>query len=396
MTCSPPEPVRRERAAKVHGRRWFVVTGEYPPQPGGVADYTRLVVRALADAGDGVEVWAPACEGAGAARLEDVTVHRLSGGFGVRGLRRLRAAVRASPSPPTVLLQYVPHAFGWRGLNLPFCAALGRLGAPVWTMFHEVAYPFVAGQPWRHHLLATGHRAMAALALAASDRVFLSTSAWEPLLGAISRGPLSALTLPVPSNLPTEVDPARVAHLRQSFASPDLPLVGHFGTYGPSVTRLLDAAWADLLRCPPVRVCLFGRGAREYRTGLGRTGLPLERIHAVDAIAPAECAAWVAACDLLLQPYPDGITTRRGTAMASLALGRPLVTTSGHLTEGWWSDAGAVTLVPVDAPAGLAPATLRLLADPAARQTAARRGAALYEQRFALRHTIAALRGRAP
>jgi hypothetical protein len=38
---------------------WHILTGEYPPQPGGVSDYTRQLARALVDAGDSVEVWAP-------------------------------------------------------------------------------------------------------------------------------------------------------------------------------------------------------------------------------------------------------------------------------------------------------------------------------------------------
>ena len=38
---------------------WHIITGEYPPQPGGVSDYTRLVAEGLAAAGDAVTVWAP-------------------------------------------------------------------------------------------------------------------------------------------------------------------------------------------------------------------------------------------------------------------------------------------------------------------------------------------------
>ena len=38
---------------------WNIITGEYPPQPGGVSDYTRLVAHGLADAGDEVCVYAP-------------------------------------------------------------------------------------------------------------------------------------------------------------------------------------------------------------------------------------------------------------------------------------------------------------------------------------------------
>ena len=33
---------------------WMMLTGEYPPQVGGVADYTQQVARALVQAGDQV------------------------------------------------------------------------------------------------------------------------------------------------------------------------------------------------------------------------------------------------------------------------------------------------------------------------------------------------------
>ena len=39
--------------------QWHILTGEYPPQPGGVSDYTRMVAEGLAAAGDEVVVWAP-------------------------------------------------------------------------------------------------------------------------------------------------------------------------------------------------------------------------------------------------------------------------------------------------------------------------------------------------
>ena len=38
---------------------WHIITGEYPPNPGGVADYTQLVALGLAAHGDSVHVWAP-------------------------------------------------------------------------------------------------------------------------------------------------------------------------------------------------------------------------------------------------------------------------------------------------------------------------------------------------
>ena len=39
--------------------RWHLVTSEYPPDIGGVSDYTAQLARALAGAGDEVHVWCP-------------------------------------------------------------------------------------------------------------------------------------------------------------------------------------------------------------------------------------------------------------------------------------------------------------------------------------------------
>jgi len=92
-------------------KTWAIVTGEYPPQRGGVADYTRLVARGLAAAGDQVHVWTSPCA---AKTPEDpgIRVHRLPDRFGLRGLLRLDTQLRRFLNPDRVLVQYVPHAFG--------------------------------------------------------------------------------------------------------------------------------------------------------------------------------------------------------------------------------------------------------------------------------------------
>src|SRR5712692_5144834 len=102
--------------------RWVLLTGEYPPQSGGVSDYTRLVARGLADAGDEVHVWAPMPAGTQPPGVEPgVAVHRLAGAFGHRDLDRLGRFLVRLKSSCRLLVQYVPHAFGWHGVNVPFC-----------------------------------------------------------------------------------------------------------------------------------------------------------------------------------------------------------------------------------------------------------------------------------
>jgi len=98
---------------------WQIITGEYPPQPGGVGDYTRILADGLVAAGDEVHVWAP-----GAASMTDdiggVQVHRLSDHFGPRAMLQLNRALSEN-SESRVFIQYVPQALGWKGMNLPFC-----------------------------------------------------------------------------------------------------------------------------------------------------------------------------------------------------------------------------------------------------------------------------------
>ncbi|HYW09521.1 MAG TPA: hypothetical protein VE913_21345, partial [Longimicrobium sp.] len=92
-----------------------------------------------------------------------------------------------------------------------------------------------------------------------------------------------------------------------------------------------------------------------------------------------------------LQPYPDGVTARRTTAMAALANGVPLVTTDGAFTEPLWRGSG----VPLtDGRGAMAAAALRLLGAPDLRRSAAAAGLALYEREFSMRRTLRVLEGR--
>ncbi len=131
---------------RMQGLSWHLITGEYAPAKGGVADYTRALASALAAAGDSVHVWAPST-GPGLTPDPGVHLHPLPHGFQPRGLRRLSRELDCLPGPKRILVQYVPHAFGMRAMNLPFCGWVAALRkADVWIMFHEVALPWIERQ----------------------------------------------------------------------------------------------------------------------------------------------------------------------------------------------------------------------------------------------------------
>lgn len=372
--------------------RWAIITGEYPPQPGGVSDYTRLVARGLAEAGDEVHVWAPECPQP-APPDPGVEVHRLSGRFGPRALITLDRALDRNAFD-RILVQYVPHAFGWKAMNVPFCLWLAsrRLDS-IWVMFHEVAFPCSPRQSPKHNLLGLTTHFMARIMARAAQRIFVSTRAWEPLLRRPAASePQRVIWLPVPSNLPVKVSDTAIAAAR-SRASAE-KIVGHFGSFGPHVVSILNAALPPLLMADRGRAgMLLGHGSQRFARELALAYPQLSgRVISMDGVSTDTLAAHMAACDLLVQPYPDGVTSRRTSLIAGLALGLPIVTTMGPLTETLWEKSEAVVLAAASSSAALVGAAEALLVDNARRAMLGARAAALYRSHFAIEHTLRELR----
>lgn len=373
---------------------WHMLTGEYPPQPGGVSDYSRLLARSLVEAGDTVQVWAPAAPGPDPSD-PGVRVRRLPDHYGPRSLRDLGDAFRHPAPARRLLVQYVPHAFGWKAMNLPFCLWLHgrRLRERIWVMFHEVVFPVSPRQSLRHNLLGCVTRLMAALVSQGAERCFVSTPSWAPLLRRYRRRPIE--WLPIPSSVPTEVAPRAVAAVRARYgAGAGGLLVGHFGTFGDLIAPVVERVLPRVVVAHRERVgLLIGRGSEKRLPRIleARPDL-VGRLFATGPLPAADLAAHLAACDLLVQPFRDGATTRRTSLMAGLALGVPVATTSGALTEPLWLEEELVALAPAESPTALVELAENLLADNRARAALGRRGRQGYRRLFAIEHTVRAHR----
>ncbi len=369
---------------------WHLLAPEYPPDCGGVGDYTALVAAGLADAGDVVHVWHV---GASIGPIERtigprLLVHRLPDRFGRNSCHAIAAALSAAPG--IVVAQYVPGAFGARGLNLPFCLWLGRMrreGTDVRIMFHEPFFYFGLSRPWRN-VFAVVQRAMAAMLLRAGTRVYYSTETWTRLLTPY--GPQTSVeVLPIPATIPVDVPADAIAAARGRRRSAFV--IGHFGTFGDHVGRQLDEILPALLRrLPDARVLLVGEGGEAFARTL--PSVLHDRVDATGRLAGAEAGAALRACDLLVQPYLDGVTTRRTSVMAALTTSVPVLTTAGPLTEPVWTQTSAVALAPTGNVPALVETAAGLAADPAARAALGARGRDLYDGRFALHVTIARMR----
>jgi glycosyltransferase involved in cell wall biosynthesis len=379
---------------------WHLLTGEYPPHGGGIADYTALLARALADAGRDVHVWTPA-------RVEpsgdsSVTVHAMDG-FSGAALRRLDAELGRFPAPRRLLVQYAPQAWGMRGMNVPFCRwVLSRrhAGDDVRVMFHEPFFPFGWQRPQRN-LLAAVNRWMARLLLRASTRAYVSISAWEALLRPLAPPGLEFTVLPIPSTIPFVDDPPRVAALRRELSEDGRrPIFVHFGTYGGMLAPMLLEGFASLVAsCPHACILLLGARGPAFAERLRRADANFSQavVAAPGRLSAEEVSLHLQAASVAVQPYPDGADTRRTSLMACLANGVPTVTTRGRFTGILLSQAPVARYLPA-VPEQLASLAMELMTNPAAASAAARNDAALrretrayYRHHFAVEHTVARL-----
>ena len=333
---------------------WHLITCEYPPRFGGVSDYSAQVAAALRAAGEDVAVWYPEFRG-----------------FTTSGIASVGMRIDASPKPRRLLVQWVPHGYGRRSMNVEFCrwiASRGSEGEEIDLMVHEPGFGFWEGG-LRHFAVAAVHRIMLALLLRKATRVWLSTPAWESYLRPFVFGRKIPMEwAPVPSNIP----------VASQGADADYP-VGYFGQYDQAGIRIL----MQLLSLIPDRIALIGRGAER---------VPMhERTVVIGETDPGRLSRAISSCRVMCHHYIDGVTTRRGTAMASLAHGKAILTVEGRLTEPLWRESRAVSLSPVDDAAALASNIRELLRNYDARKSLGEAGLKLYNERFRVDCTIAQL-----
>ena len=393
-----------------------IITSEYPPQPGGVSDYTRIVAEGLAAAGDEVHVWCPNLECGDLSPLSDgeaqldcsreadkhsgvkpphstVLVHREMGRFAPRSLRDASRLLDQFPSPRHVLVQWVPHGYGFNSMNIGICLWLWRRalrGDEVELMVHEPSLGFGEGS-WKHNIVASVHRLMTIILLRATRRVWVSIPAWEKRWRPYTLGrTVEFRWLPVGSNIPVAETPTQSRQIRERYLNDSGRLVGHFGSYDANTTAMLLKSVSPLMK-HDATLLLLGHGSERMRAAvIEQNPAVADRVHATGSLSAGELSQHLSACDLMLQPYIDGVSSRRTSTMTALAHGVPVVTTEGKFTEPLWTASDAVALAQdVDE---LVRSAARLLPDVTARQQLATAAKQLYEEHCHPRKTIDALR----
>jgi hypothetical protein len=223
------------------------------------------------------------------------------------------------------------------------------------------------------------------LAARRAAHVWVSTNTWQTLIRPFVPTRTAIDWLPVPAPLlPNRAEvpaPTRRAGL-----------VGHFGTHSPLVAPLLESAIVAVLEKSTANVLLVGRDSDVFlRRFLDTRPAARARVTATGIVDAGDLAPTLHKCDIVMQPYPDGVTTRRTSTLTLLSLGIPVVTNLGHLSEELWATSGAVALAPSPDGAAVGALAASLLSDDGHRLALAADGAELYDARFSARHGVALL-----
>jgi glycosyltransferase involved in cell wall biosynthesis len=320
--------------AKLH---LLFLSAEYPPAPGGIGDYTQQLAQALAALGHRISV-ITIQQG----QLRRYTAHSdasevlaPAAGWGWSSWPLLRTTI-TQLAPDIVDIQYQTGAYAMHpAINLlPWY--LRRLSVPIVVTFHDLLEPYLFPKAGPLRRWITTRLA------ADADAVIVTNSVdHDTLVGRLPHkgDALNRLAvIPIGSNIPlVSPQPYDRDQWRAGIGcGPADLLVAYFGLLSPGKgADLLLEALVDL----PARLLIIGGEAtapqdqafaRQWVQQVERLGLT-NRLIRTGHLAPAQVSAHLLAADIVALPFRDGASFRRGSLLAALAHGCPVVTT--HPTD---------------------------------------------------------------
>lgn len=348
--------------------RVCLVSAEFPPMQGGVGDFTRELGIALMDLGVAVQV----VTSTQASQLPDgrLSVRPIVPGWGWGCWQKVRAEAGAWKAD-IINIQYQTAAYGMHpAINfLPLWLRTRGEGVKTVTTFHDLRLPYLFPKA------GAVRRWVTAALIRWSDAVIVTNREDERILATYG-GHRRQTLIPIGSNIAPQPPQGydRQAWRARRGVRPDETLLSYFGF-------LNDSKGGETLIRALARVRDTGHPAKLLMVG-GKVGTSdptnvayaekVERLIAElglnDAVlwtgftAPDEVTANLVASDICLLPYRDGASFRRGSFMAALAHGLPIVSTLPTVETPELLHGENILLAPPDDVEALAQRVLTLIA----------------------------------
>jgi glycosyltransferase involved in cell wall biosynthesis len=346
-----------------------LITGEYPPDRGGVGDFTNQLGEALVNLGHEVHVITTQSPSVDLAQeMRPVTVHRTVDDWSWRCWRHI-VALAEDLGLDILDVQYQAAAYRMHpAINL-VPGPQGR--PPVVVTFHDLKVPYLfpkAGPLRRWVVRMLARRADAVIVTNREDHLRLVDEIDSHRLKLIPIG--SNIEPSPPAGYDRDAERARWG------IGADDVLLGYFGFLneskgGEELIRTLHLLVeqdlpAHLLKIGG-RIGTSDPTNRAYAEKIDRLIADLAltpRVHWTGYASPEQVSAALLATDACVLPYRDGVSFRRGSLLACLAHGRAIVTTYPSVPLPQVRDGKTMLLVEPRDPAGLAQAVTRLALSP--------------------------------
>ena len=339
-----------------------LVTGEYPPMQGGVGAYTQILARTMADQGHEIHVLSSTQTHEDDSRI---AFSPLIQQWNIDSLRVIREWVQKNQLE-VVNVQYQTAVYGMSPL-IHFIPDIVRF-VPVVTTFHDLRFPYLFPKAGRLRDWIVMHLART------SDGVIATN---HEDMRRLSRLPCSAL-IPIGSNilqtLPEDFDPQPFR--KQARATDGDLLLAFFGlvNHSKGLDILLQAMAALRTKDIPVRLIIIGGETgssdptnaayyREIQSLIERLDLE-EYIYTTGYVDEATVGKFLAASDIVVLPFRDGSSYRRGSLMAAIHYGCAIVTTQPSVEISTFIDTENMLFVPPDDAEVLHHAIMRLYQSP--------------------------------
>jgi glycosyltransferase involved in cell wall biosynthesis len=342
-----------------------LVTGEFPPRQGGVGDYTHELAKALAELG--VEVHVITRVGANSPLPNsNFQIHPVIRRWSFPALWQIRSLTR-SLNLSLLNIQYQAAAYN---LSAPIHFLPKAVGAKTVVTFHDLRVPYLFPKAGRLREQAVTYLARSASGVIAAD------PADEAELKR--RGLARVTRIPIGSNITPNPPPDynRVEWRDRFEVSPKDFLLGYFGFLNESKggDMLINALAILADRETRVKLVLIGGRTGSSDATNAEFDAKIEkmikryelenRVIRTGFVIPEEISAHLLACEAVVLPYRDGVSFRRGSLMAALAHGCPIITTEPKTPLPELRDGDNVRLVPSDDAPALVLAVSQLLEAP--------------------------------
>lgn len=364
------------------GPRVLMVTGEYPPGLGGVGDYTALLCRHLVHAGATVSVLTGRFPTAPTTpeTAEEPRLFRLIERWGYGSCGKIVSLAKGQECQ-VVHLQYQAAAFGMHPFAnlLPAYLRVRLNGVKVVTTFHDlrVPYLFPKAGPLRPRAL----RAMDSI----GDASVVTNEPDLQELGGPNAGPGGKTgkrwLIPIGSNVDNAPPPDFDRRLwrRHVGADDETLVVSYFGFMNDTkgVEFLVQALGLLLGRGIRLKLVVVGgetgdtdptnRNYSQRVLQLIQSRHLEDRVYWTGFLSAEQVSAALLSSDICALPFRDGSSVRRGSLLAAILHGLPVVTTFPERPEPLLASGENLAMVERDSPRALADAIEGLWRDPAAR-----------------------------